>query len=167
MKELIDKLSSYNLFNFLFPGIIFCIVSKKVVGYNLVLDDILIGLFLYYFVGLVLSRIGSLFVEPILKKVKFAVFSNYSDFLNASTKDTKIELLSETNNMYRTIISLILMLAILRGYYILEKCYPFFIHLRWPILVIFLLVLFLLSYRKQTKYIADRVHHIIEKEGLK
>jgi hypothetical protein len=164
MKEIIDKLSSYNIFNFLFPGIVFCVLSKEVIGYNLVLDNILMGVFLYYFVGLVISRIGSLILEPILKKVRFVTFSKYSDFLDASIKDVKIELLSETNNMYRTIISLIMMLAVSFGFHTLENYYPIFLQLRWILLAFFLLALFLLSYIKQTKYIADRVKYIKEKE---
>jgi len=164
MKEILDKLSSYNIFNFLFPGILFCVISKEIIGYNLILNDIITDAFFYYFVGLVISRIGSLVIEPILKKIKFVSFSKYSDFINASTKDEKIELLSENNNMYRTLISLILMISVLYCFHILENYFPIIIKLRWIFLVLFLLTLFLLSYRKQTKYIVDRVNHINEKE---
>ena len=58
MKELLDKLSSYNIFNYLFPGILFCVISKTLIGYNLIMDDIVLGVFLYYFIGLTISRMG-------------------------------------------------------------------------------------------------------------
>ena len=102
MKELLDKLSSYNIFNYLLPGILFSVIASKVTELNLIQSDIVIGVFLYYFVGLIISRLGSLIVEPILKKVKFLKFAEYTDFVKVSEKDKKLEILSESNNMYRT-----------------------------------------------------------------
>ena len=165
MKDIIDKISSYNIFNYLFPGILFCILSKEVTGYDFIFSDIILGVFCYYFIGLVISRIGSLVIEPILKKIKFVVFSHYTDFIDASKSDPKIELLSETNNMYRTIVSLILILIILRLYSILEINFPIFITIRWVFIALLLLALFLFSYKKQTKYIFDRVKRTVEKEN--
>ena len=166
MKELLDKLSSYNIFNYLFPGILFCVISKTLIGYNLIIDDIVLGVFLYYFIGLTVSRMGSIVIEPVMRKTKFIIFAKYSDFITASKKDEKIELLSEVNNMYRTIISLILMISILYGFSILESHFPILIKFRWIILALFLFVLFLLSYRKQTKYIVDRVNRINEEKEV-
>lgn len=65
-------------------------------------------------------------------------FSKYPDFLDVSKKEVKIELLSETNNMYRTIISLIVMLSILYGFHTLENYHPIVIQLRWILLAFFL-----------------------------
>ena len=70
MKELIDKLSTYNIFNYLFPGVLFAYILSKVSSYDLIQKDLVTGVFLYYFIGLVISRIGSLFIEPFLKKNK-------------------------------------------------------------------------------------------------
>ena len=69
MKDILSKLSSYNLFNYLFPGILFVIVIGKVTHYSLIQQDVIIGVFLYYFIGLVVSRFGSIgrlapFSEP-------------------------------------------------------------------------------------------------------
>jgi hypothetical protein len=165
MKDLLDKLTSYNIFNYLFPGFLFGLLSKEVTGYNFLLHDVISGAFLYYFIGLVISRIGSLVIEPILRKVKFVVFSSYSDFIDASKKDDKIELLNESNNMYRTIISLLMSLAALRLYNYLETSILFLKPLRWVTILLILMPLFLYSYRKQTKYIFDRVKRITEKEN--
>ena len=78
MKELLDKLSSYNIFNYLFPGVLFVVFLSKVSNYDLIQKDIITGAFLYYFIGLVISRVGSLFIEPFLKRIKFLKFSDYS-----------------------------------------------------------------------------------------
>jgi hypothetical protein len=65
MKEILDKLSSYNLFNYLLPGIIFVVLASEITRYSFIHDDIVIGAFLYYFIGLVISRFGSLAIEPL------------------------------------------------------------------------------------------------------
>ena len=80
MNALLSKLSSYNLFNYLFPGIIFVILAEGVTDYSLIQEDIAIGAFLYYFIGLVVSRFGSLMIEPFLKKVSFLRFADYKNF---------------------------------------------------------------------------------------
>ena len=157
MDELFKKISSYNLFNYLLPGILFVSVVEIVTDYSLVQDDIIIGLFVYYFIGLVISRFGSLIVEPLLKKAKFIKFASYNDFVTASKKDSKIELLSEANNMYRTIISLFILLVLLFFYNYFE--YKFLIppQLSIFILIVLIIIMFLYSYKKQTSYITKRI----------
>lgn len=111
MKELLDKLSSYNIFNYLLPGILFSVIASNTTELDLIQKDLFVGVFVYYFVGLVISRFGSLLVEPLLKKTNFLKFADYKEFIRASEKDKKIEVLSEANNMYRTFISTFLLLA--------------------------------------------------------
>ena len=77
MKEFLDKLAPYHFFNYLLPGTLFVILAEKVANYNMYQPDIIFGLLLYYFIGLVISRIGSLIVEPILRKVGFVAFTEY------------------------------------------------------------------------------------------
>jgi hypothetical protein len=98
LKDLLSKLSSYNLFNYLLPGIIFVVLAKELTRFFFVQDDIILGAFLYYFIGMVISRFGSLIIEPLLKKISLLKFADYGDFVTASKKDEKIELLSEVNN---------------------------------------------------------------------
>ncbi len=159
MKELIDKISSYNLFNYLFPGILFVLILKEIASYNLVQDNIILGVFLYYFIGLVVSRFGSLIIEPIIKKCKIAKFADYSDFINASKADSKIELFSEINNMYRTLIALFILIVLSKLYEILANSFGMCKLLLPYILIISLVMLFVLSYRKTTKYIVKRIDH--------
>lgn len=158
MKELLNKLSSYNLFNYLLPGIIFVIIASKITRYSLVQEDLLTGAFLYYFIGLVISRFGSLAVEPFLKSISFINFADYKDFVIASKKDDKLELLSEVNNTYRTLCSLLILLFLLKIYETIELAFPFLQKCSVIILLILLITMFLFSYRKQTKYIAKRIN---------
>ena len=158
MEKLLDKLSSYNIFNYLFPGIIFSVLLEKTTNYKIIQENIMIEAFLVYFIGLVISRISSLVIEPILKKMKFVNFSNYKDYVLASTNDNKIELFSESNNMYRVFISLFFILITINMYENLIVS-NFLILAEYTIylLVLLLFILFLFSYRKQTNYITKRV----------
>lgn len=146
MKDLLDKLSSYNIFNYLLSGIIFVVLAEKLTSFSFVQEDIILGVFLYYFIGMVISRIGSLIIEPTLKKLKFISFASYPQFVTASKQDDKIEILSETNNMYRTFCSVFLFLIILKCYEFISKKCPGFDKWNSEVLIIGLLVLFLFSY---------------------
>jgi len=157
MKDIFDKLSSYNIFNYLFPGVIFVFILNWTTKYILIQDNFLIGLFVYYFIGLVISRFGSLVVEPCLRKISFLNFVDYKQFIVAANKDDKIELLSETNNMYRTISSMFIMLILFKFYKLFESKYIFLLNYRTRIIILSLTIMFLLSYKKQTKYITKRI----------
>lgn len=157
MKELLDKISSYNLFNYLFPGVLFVIMSKEFTNYNFVQQNEILGVFLYYFIGMIISRVGSLIIEPILKKTSFIKFSDYKNFISASKKDEKIELFSEINNTYRTIIAMMFLLIILKGYNYLETFWNISKTATSFMGMILLLVMFLFSYNKQTNYITKRI----------
>lgn len=157
MKDILSKLSSYNLFNYLFPGILFVIVAGKVTHYSLIQQDVIIGVFLYYFIGLVVSRFGSLVIEPLLRRVSFLHFADYRDFVAASKRDEKLDLLSEVNNTYRTLCSLFTLLLLLKLYEMIETKLPFLAEWNVLVLLVLLLIMFLLSYRKQTEYIAKRI----------
>lgn len=161
MKELLERISSYNLFNNLFPGVLFVLIASHNTGYNFIQDDVVLGVFLYYFIGLIISRVGSLIIEPLLKKTKILSFVDYKNFQKASDKDSTINILSEVNNMYRTLTALFVAIIFLKIYVSLEKSLPLLLDFRYEILIVLILIIFLLSYRKQTKYIVSRVNNII------
>ena len=163
MKDLLDKLSSYNLFNYLLPGIIFVVVSSSFTAYSFVQQDVILGVFIYYFIGLVISRIGSLVVEPILKRLKFVRFAAYEDFISASKADEKLELLLEVNNKYRTLCALFFLILLLKGYEGAVACFPVVGQWGGVVMIIGLLAMFLLSYRKQTRYITQRIAKTLKK----
>lgn len=159
MEKIIEKISSYNLFNYLLPGVLFVIFSKLFLHIDLIQENILLDAFLYYFIGLVVSRFGSLVIEPFLKKVKFLHFAKYEDFVLASKNDEKIEIFSEANNMYRTFTALFALLLLSKLYFFIQQLYPALQKWNVDILIVLLLVMFLYSYRKQTMYIFNRITH--------
>ena len=114
-------------------------------------------LFVYYFIGSVISRVGSLFIEPLLKRTKFVTFAPYSDFVAAAKEDPKIEILSEQNNMYRTICAMLLLFGAVIA---IDKFGKQCIWLEeWSgyLMLTALFTLYLFSYRKQCNYITNRV----------
>ena len=162
MKELLDKISSYNLFNYLLPGVLYAFISSELTTVNLIQKDLLIGAFLYYFIGLIISRIGSIIIEPLLKYLSFIKFAAYKEFVQASNKDSKIEILSEANNMYRTFVALFLALGLTVLYSYFELRYPFIKQWVLGSMILLIFIMFLFAYRKQTNYITKRIKSNLE-----
>jgi hypothetical protein len=155
MNEIIAKISSYEIFNNLLPGIIFVVLTEEFTNYSIPQDNLFVAVFLYYFIGLVIGRVGSLIVEPFLKFVKFLIFEKYEIYVEATKKDSKIEILNEKNNMYRSFISTLLLFIFVKWYEGIDI--PQLESWNQCILLIALLLLFLISYKKQTSYIKKRI----------
>jgi hypothetical protein len=157
MNELLGKVSSYNLFNYLFSGVLFVALSTAFTSYSFIQEDLVIGIFVYYFIGLVISRLGSLIVEPVLKSLSFVKFTSYSDFVTALKKDPSLDILSEVNNMYRTLVSVCAGVLLLLFYDLLKTKFFWVQDSETYGLLTVLIVIFLFAYRKQTTYITNRV----------
>ena len=125
MEKIIDKLTTYNIFNYLLPGIIFVVLFEYFLEKSLIIENNFIGAFLYYFIGMTISRIGSLIIAPIIRWTKLIKYAKYKDYVPASSKDSKIELLSEVNNMYRTFMTLFFVLLFAKLYFIIETKFGF------------------------------------------
>jgi hypothetical protein len=158
LDDLWDKISSYNIFNNLLPGVLFVVLSPTITGFNFEQDNLLLAAFVYYLIGMVVSRAGALIVEPFFRKIGFLKFSEYGDFVHASAKDGMIATLSEASDSYRTLCALFPLLIALRGYKALEQEVPIITSWTPYLLICFLFLLFLFSYRKQTNYINQRIH---------
>jgi hypothetical protein len=160
LSELLDKLSSYNLFNYLLPGAVFAYFAESSFAIELVPNDLVTAAFVFYFLGVVISRFGSLVLEPLLKKIRVVKFEPYNSFLAACEKDAKIEVLVEAANMYRTFISAMLLLLLFAAYTKVETLYPSLSEWRSLIGATALTIVFLFAYKKQTAYIASRVRKL-------
>ena len=155
MDKLLERISSYDILNNLFPGsVLYFLLSENI---QLQQNSILTEFFIIYFLGLLASRIGSLLIEPLCKKLNIIQMASYEDFIKAESRDKKIEILSSVNNMYRTFISVFILYIFYRitGYIAIQYTRPSqFVETG---IIIALLVIFSLSYHKQTNYIRKRV----------
>lgn len=70
MEKILEKLDSYNILNNLLPGIVLNFLLERIIGVKIVEGNIIEDLFVFYFMGMVVSRFGSLVIEPICKKNK-------------------------------------------------------------------------------------------------
>jgi len=160
MKDLFDKISSYNIFNYLLPGVLFVVIARQYLGWNFVQNDPLTAGFVYYFIGLIISRFGSIVIEPILKKTKFLQYAEYTKYLSAVKTDDKIEILLEVNNTYRTLATLVFLLFVLRGYKFLELKFSISDEFTIYFTGCIVLIMFLFAHRKQTSFIKKRVDKV-------
>ena len=153
----LGRISNYNLLNNLIPGAILCVLLKYLAGYDLMNVGTLELLVIFYFVGMVNGRIGSLIVEPFLKWIKLVTFRDHKQFVEAEQKDKKIVYLSETNNMYRSMISVAFTALLVKLYHVgVDLHWDWGSVSEWVVLVA-MLILFSCAYRKQTKYIVSRI----------
>ena len=155
MSTLLEKISSYQIVNYLFPGICFVWLSDSLSLFKIPLftDRIIENFFIYYFIGMLINRIGSLIIEPFLRY-------KYEDYIEAEKYDKKISILSEINNNFRSLTSMsfIILLCFLYNNIANNTLLNYeFIKL---ILILSIFIIFLLSYKKQTKYIKNRVDFI-------
>ena len=163
-KLIIEKLSQYNFLTNILPGTVLCIVLKYLVEYDLVLSDTYLAGILFYFVGMINSRVSSIIVEPFLKWIKWLVFAPYPDFVKAEQKDGKLTLLSQENNTYRSYVSVmfISLVAYLYKNYLTE--FTFIKDNEIVILLIVIGFLFMFAYRKQTGYVRKRVETLVSNQ---
>lgn len=157
MSDFLKKISSYNILNYLIPGFVFALYIQYFTVLNIFPENDIQSTVLCYFLGLVISRIGSLIIKPILEFFRVIQLVDYEAFVKASQKDAKIDILSEANNLYRSFVSLFLCIPIFELILHLYENEPFFrAYGKW-IAIGILLLIFTFSYRKQTSFVVKRV----------
>lgn len=165
MDKFIEKLEEYKIFNYLLPGIIFTYLLKYYVGIDIFQSNVIEMAFIFYFIGSVISRFGSVVIEEILKKIKFIKYSNYNDYINAVKKDDFIKKLLISNNTYRTLCAGFLLILIIKGVKELVNYFNLQTGIIYTIVIIFGFILYLLSFKKQTSIIVKRVDKVKSEEN--
>lgn len=165
MDKFIEKLEEYKIFNYLLPGIIFTYLLKYYVEIDIFQSNVIEMAFIFYFIGSVISRFGSVVIEEILKKIKFIKYSNYNDYINAVKKDDFIKKLLISNNTYRTLCAGFLLILIIKGVKELVNYFNLQTGIIYTIVIIFGFILYLLSFKKQTGIIVKRVDKVKSEEN--
>lgn len=160
MSNILEKLDSYQILTNLLPGAFFVYIVKIFLEVSLPTDNVVENIVVYYFAGLVINRIGSLAVEPMLKKVHFIRYAPYPNFIKAERSNPKITVLSEMNNYTRSLLTSAIIIPII---WILQAVAVewYWLSANWKVVAaIVLIAIFLFSYRKQSKYVCDRVEAV-------
>lgn len=164
IKSVSEKITSYNLFNHLFPGAVFCSLLSKYTRFSCTTANIVEQLFLWYFIGMIISRIGSIVVEQALKVIKIVEFADYNKYTIAAEKKPFLKTMSEINNTYRTVLALLCCFGAVYAFDILLFDWikqNLVNYDKWivAIVIVFLVFVFILSYKKQTEYIKKQTEN--------
>jgi len=160
MSSIIEKLDSYQILTNLLPGAFFGLTLKLFFGMAFPTRNIGEDVVEYYFMGLIINRIGSLVVEPILQTLHFIKRAPYPDFAKAVNADSKIDTLSEMNTYTRSLLTCVLLLPVMRILQAVSSKWTWF-SMNWEwVAIVLLVVLFLFAYRKQTNYVRKRVETV-------
>jgi hypothetical protein len=155
IKDVIDKVSSYNLFNYLLPGFLFNTILCQTTSI-LEFDKLdLTYVVIIYFEGLVISRIGSIVFEELLLKYHRIKTISTSDLFKQFKNNTKLEIIFEAMNMYRTLATMSILLSFCTLYDIFVNTSFSCVRLSYTVLEFSLFILFLLSFIKQRKKVVQ------------
>jgi hypothetical protein len=154
---LAEKVSEYNLFNYLVPGSVFMIALRYVAGTVPFENSVMLFLLAAYFVGMALSRIGSLVIEPVLLRTRLIALCDFGEFVRAEKNDPKIATLLQETNAYRTMAAVFATLLLTKCALVLRPKFAHFDQIAGWASPIALLLLFAFSHRKMCRYIAQRV----------
>jgi Na+-transporting methylmalonyl-CoA/oxaloacetate decarboxylase gamma subunit len=159
MDQLLSKLESYRIFNYLFPGSIFIFACEVFGIYKFNVENLIVLAFVAYFLGMTISRVGSLILEKPLEYIGFIKKSSYDQFITAEKEDEKISKLVEEANTYRTIVATALMIGLASLAKSLLENGMITIRTLNIGIVVAVLSIYIFAYRKQVKYVVKRVNH--------
>lgn len=154
MEKLLERIESYQLINYLIPGIIFASILSFLIDENIYSPDGIIAGFQYYFTGMVLSRVGSIILDPFLEKFGIIKKESYGKFVKGEKVDEKVNVIQREANQYRTFITAFVSLLIIEIY----NCFT--VDCSKSIYIIYFIalsILFVLAYKKQMQYVVERI----------
>lgn len=162
MNDLFKSFSSYNLLTNFVPGAIFVYLLNYINNDFYDKNNIAMNIISFFFFGLILSRVGSIIIEPMFKSLGIVKPPEYSRIASVqiSSNDDLLNTLIESSYMYRTLVALFLvnMFVVIIFYSInidQNLIARRIVFMFWSNLV--LLMLFIFSYQKQTAYVVQRL----------
>lgn len=164
MEKILEKISSYHIFNNLVPGYLFLIISSKILEKSLIMDNIIYSFFQAYFIGVIISRISSLIIGNAIKKIWKLKRESYGEYIKACKKDDKIEILNQDCNMYRSLCTLMIIEFILKILVVFKIQDLINKNILFLLILILLIIVFARSYVKQSNFISLRVKEILKEK---
>lgn len=156
IEKFIEKIDSYNIFTNVIPGLLFLMFNSWY--FKLEKLEFYEQIVIAYFIGQTLNRIGSIVIEKILLRIKKIELQSYKEYVLACEKDKKIDMLLQERNVCRTLVAMFVMCIIeVPLVTIIKKInMPNIIYI--TIVLIFLTIIYSISFYKYNKYIIDRVN---------
>jgi hypothetical protein len=158
IKAILEKISSYNILTNIIPGAVLCVVLRFLVGYDVFTGQnwFVLGV-IFYIIGVINNRFGSLVIGPFLKWIHFVNPCSYKDYIKAENTDAKVAILNTENNVFRSYIAVFTLSLIALLYKTVLNRWGFLSDNINIVILILLIILFASSYRKQTRIISQRV----------
>lgn len=172
LNTLLDRISAYDFFNNLVPGILYCIAVDKYLNYSLLGDSLWANICICYVAGICISRVGSCLEDKLIKSYskyhiqEFLKRAPYNKYLEAEKKESKITLLNTVNNTYRSLMALALCYYITVFYQYTLGALIYSPILKQLFIATGLFALFAYSVKKQTRYIRKCVQHTLLEKNL-
>ena len=149
INSLFNKLSAYQLLSLMLPGASLLGTLKFIFTIDIkVNENIWWFLLASYVVGIILSRIGSLLIEEVFKKMGFIKGYNVGNYIAKRKEDDMVETLLSFANLYRSFCALSILMIIVT----MVKGYGFCDYWHYFLLEVLLLLLFAFSFCKQYNY---------------
>ena len=152
MSSFIQKIEEYELVNYLIPGVMFVLFRNFIFDNYILKDEGIIFFLKCYIIGFILSRVGSVVIEPALRKIYNIKPKEYELYCKAERKDEKIKILLKNSNLCRNCVAMILAVVVETVLIIFPKPIInkmlFFAVLLW---------LFAEGYSKQTNMLIKRI----------
>lgn len=157
-ERILEKISSYNFLNYIIPGTILSIILNKVYGWDVLYrDNWYLSCIIFYFVGMLNGRVGSLIVEPIVIRCFNVDRVSYGEYVKAERIDHKIAVLDSQKNVYRSFLSMSIILICVELIDGLQINCDELLELRMLIFLFLLIIIFIVSYAKQSRYVCNRI----------
>lgn len=165
MEKIISSIPVYNLLTNLIPGTIlaallkFCVEDCDIFSLT---NNIWLLAVILYFLGVVNSRISSLIIVPLLRKIKLISGVDHAEFTKAELKDStgKLTQLSRMGTEYRSYVSVFFTTIVVKLIFLWPMAKALVTEYSCVILLILGFILFLFSYKKQVVYISSRVKNL-------
>lgn len=183
LNSIMEMIGAYEILNNVIPGAVYLTLVEKCTTFHFTNGNFIIDVIVYYFIGLLIGRIGSAIIKrPSKKRESFKTAvghriesllwgkrdsekcseDNYDDYVVAEKEDVKVSRLSLIADMYRTLTS-VSICVIVTIFLDIIKVNTILLSLSWVKTIIVIIccitmaLIFRSAYVKQSYYIRSRV----------
>lgn len=157
MDKIIDKISSYHIFNYIIPGYIFILICDKYFNIKICDSNAVNNIISAYIVGLIIGRISSIFIENRLYHIFKIKNESYENYIKAEEKNDKLKVILQDRNMYRNLFTTFLLLLLIK-ILIFFNLFSIFNHdIGIVIILVVIVIIFAISFKKQSIYAISRI----------
>lgn len=157
MDKIIDKISSYHIFNYIIPGYIFILICDRYFDIKICDSNAVNNVIIAYIVGLIIGRISSILIEKRLYYVFKIKNESYESFVKAEVKNDKLNVILQDRNMYRNLFTTFLLLLVIKVLKVFNLLSIINQDIRIIIILVGLVILFAISFKKQSIYAISRI----------